>query len=46
MLAAAGNHCVALRRAAIGGLQLDALALAEGQWGYLGERELAQLAAG
>jgi 16S rRNA pseudouridine516 synthase len=46
MLAAAGNHCVALRRVAIGGLRLEALALAEGQWGYLGERELAQLAAG
>ena len=46
MLAAAGNHCVALRRVAIGGLQLDALALPEGQWCYLGERELAQLTAG
>ncbi|OIQ84279.1 ribosomal small subunit pseudouridine synthase A [mine drainage metagenome] len=46
MLAAAGNHCVALRRVAIGGLELDALALAEGQWCYLGERELEQLAAG
>jgi 16S rRNA pseudouridine516 synthase len=35
MLAAAGNHCVALRRIAIGALTLDALALAEGEWCYL-----------
>ena len=44
MLAAAGNHCVALQRVAIGGLRLDALALPEGGWCYLGERELALLA--
>lgn len=35
MLAAAGNHCVALQRTAIGGLTLDALALEEGEWCYL-----------
>ena len=42
MLAAAGNHCTALRRTAIGGLKLDALGLAEGEWCYLdeGQREL------
>ena len=44
MLAAAGNHCVALQRVAIGGLRLDALALPEGAWCYLGERERALLA--
>ena len=44
MLAAAGNHCVALRRVAIGGLRLDALNLPEGSWCYLGESELALLA--
>jgi len=43
MLAAAGNHCVALRRSAIGGLKLDALGLAEGQWCYLDESQLALL---
>lgn len=32
MLAAAGNHCVALRRTAVGGLTLDALGLDEGAW--------------
>ena len=44
MLAAAGNHCVALRRVAIGGLRLDALNLPEGGWCYLGESELSLLA--
>ena len=44
MLAAAGNHCVALRRAAIGGLELDALGLAEGEWCYLDERQRELLA--
>jgi 16S rRNA pseudouridine516 synthase len=44
MLAAAGNHCVALRRSRIGGLELDALGLAEGEWCYLEARLLAQLA--
>jgi 16S rRNA pseudouridine516 synthase len=32
MLVAAGNHCLALRRVAIGGLRLDALDLEEGTW--------------
>jgi len=44
MLAAAGNHCVALRRSRIGGLKLDALGLAEGEWCYLETIQLAQLA--
>ncbi|HSM98857.1 MAG TPA: 16S rRNA pseudouridine(516) synthase [Gallionella sp.] len=44
MLAAAGNHCVALRRVQIGGLKLDALGLAEGEWCYLDEAQLALLA--
>ncbi|MBZ0093249.1 MAG: 16S rRNA pseudouridine(516) synthase [Sulfuricellaceae bacterium] len=43
MLAAAGNHCSALRRSAIGGLTLEALGLAEGEWCYLGEAQLALL---
>jgi len=42
MLVAAGNHCVALQRVAIGGLTLDALGLKEGEWCYL---DLAQLGA-
>jgi 16S rRNA pseudouridine516 synthase len=40
MLAAAGNHCSALRRTAIGGLRLDALELEEGEWCYLGQDQL------
>lgn len=43
MLAAAGSHCVALRRTAIGGLTLEALGLAEGGWCYLGPEQLALL---
>jgi 16S rRNA pseudouridine516 synthase len=35
MLAAAGNHCAALRRTAFGALTLDVLALAEGEWCYI-----------
>ena len=44
MLAAAGNHCSALHRAAIGGLQLASLELEEGEWCYLDEAQLALLA--
>lgn len=44
MLAAAGNHCVALCRTRIGGLKLDALGLAEGEWCYLDTAQLALLA--
>lgn len=40
MLAAAGNHCLALCRVAIGGLTLDALALAEGAWCYIDPAQL------
>ena len=40
MLAAAGNHCLALHRSQIGGLTLEALGLEEGEWCFL---ELAQL---
>jgi 16S rRNA pseudouridine516 synthase len=43
MLAAAGNHCTALRRTAIGALTLDALELGEGEWCYLDAAELALL---
>lgn len=43
MLAAAGNHCVALQRIAIGGLRLDELGLGEGEWMYLEAGHLAQL---
>jgi 16S rRNA pseudouridine516 synthase len=43
MLAAAGNHCNALRRSQIGKLALEDLALAEGEWCYLSEEQLALL---
>lgn len=43
MLAAAGNHCTALRRTAIGRLTIDALELEEGEWCYLEQQELALL---
>jgi 16S rRNA pseudouridine516 synthase len=43
MLAAAGNHCSALHRAAIGGLTLAALGLKEGEWCFLEEEQLALL---
>ena len=44
MLAAAGNHCAALRRSEIGKLKLDQLGLAEGEWRYLDETQRALLA--
>ncbi|MES2016793.1 MAG: 16S rRNA pseudouridine(516) synthase [Pseudomonadota bacterium] len=40
MLAAAGNHCNALHRAAIGALTLESLGLAEGEWCYLDQAQL------
>lgn len=43
MLAAAGNHCTALRRTEIGQLKLDALGLKKGEWCYLDEERLALL---
>jgi 16S rRNA pseudouridine516 synthase len=43
MLAAAGNHCTALRRVAIGSLTLASLELEEGEWAYLDEAQLALL---
>jgi 16S rRNA pseudouridine516 synthase len=43
MLAAAGNHCKALRRSAIGGLSLDALELKVGEWCYLEPEHIALL---
>jgi 16S rRNA pseudouridine516 synthase len=43
MLAAAGNHCAALRRTAIGGLTLDMLGLDEGEWCYLDPRHMEML---
>jgi len=41
MLAAAGNHCIALRRVAIGALTLPSLSLAEGAWCYLDAAQIA-----
>lgn len=46
MLAAAGHHCAALCRVAIGALTLDQLDLAEGGWCHLGSSELALLGQG
>lgn len=43
MLAAAGNHCSALQRVAIGALTLASLELEEGEWTYLDEAQLALL---
>jgi 16S rRNA pseudouridine516 synthase len=43
MLAAAGNHCTALCRTQIGKLKLDELSLAECEWCYLQDVQLAQL---
>ena len=45
MLAAAGNHCVALCRSQIGRLKLVDLQLAEGGWCYLSDEQLTLLAA-
>lgn len=44
MLAAAGNHCAALHRSAIGGLALSSLQIEEGDWCYLTPEQLALLA--
>jgi 16S rRNA pseudouridine516 synthase len=44
MLAAAGNHCAALHRSAIGNLELASLDLNEGEWCYLTPEQLALLA--
>lgn len=43
MLAAAGNHCSALQRSAIGLLTLENLGLQEGEWCYLDETQCALL---
>ena len=43
MLAAAGNHCSALQRIAIGGLTLASLGLEEGEWCFLDDEALSQL---
>ncbi|MFZ3000427.1 MAG: 16S rRNA pseudouridine(516) synthase [Undibacterium umbellatum] len=43
MLAAAGNHCAALQRTAIGKLTLESLGLEEGEWCYLTPEQLALL---
>jgi len=45
MLAAAGSHCVALRRTAIGRLTLEGLGLEAGAWCYLDEAQMALLTA-
>lgn len=44
MLAAAGNHCVALQRTAVGKLTLEMLDLEEGEWCYLEQEQLELLA--
>ena len=46
MLAAADNHCIALRRSQIGLLKLDELGLDEGEWCYLDAAQLALLKPG
>jgi len=43
MLAAAGNHCAALHRCAIGGLTLESLGIGEGEWCYLEQAQLGLL---
>jgi len=43
MIAAAGNHCIALRRIAIGNLRLEDLSLEKGGWKYLEPEELEAL---
>lgn len=40
MLAAAGNHCTALQRTAVGRLTLEMLGLDEGEWCYLEQAQL------
>lgn len=45
MLAASGNHCAALHRSKIGGLSLQDLGLAQGEWCYLEAEQLALLSA-
>jgi 16S rRNA pseudouridine516 synthase len=40
MLVAAGNHCILLRRTAIGDLTLDALGLEDGAWCYINSAQL------
>ncbi len=45
MLTAAGHHCMALRRSAIGGLTVEALGLEEGGWTYLTPEQLGLLVA-
>ncbi|MGI4849926.1 MAG: hypothetical protein ACRYGK_17580, partial [Janthinobacterium lividum] len=44
MLVAAGNHCSALQRTAIGGLSLQALGLELGEWCVLDAGQIALLA--
>lgn len=43
MLAAAGNHCSALHRSAIGGLELEELGMAKGEWCYLTQQQISLL---
>ena len=46
MLAAAGNHCSALHRSAIGSLTLESLGLKEGEWCFLEPAQLGLLVPG
>ncbi len=43
MIAAAGNRCAALRRTAVGALELEALGIEEGEWRLLADEELEAL---
>jgi 16S rRNA pseudouridine516 synthase len=45
MLAAAGNHCAALCRIATGGLTLESLGLAVGEWCHIDPAQVAEFAA-
>jgi 16S rRNA pseudouridine516 synthase len=46
MLAAAGNHCSALRRTMVGKLALESLGLEDGEWCYLDDAQMALLTPG
>jgi 16S rRNA pseudouridine516 synthase len=43
MLAAAGNHCTALHRSQIGGLEMSSLGIKEGDWCFLDEAQIDKL---
>jgi 16S rRNA pseudouridine516 synthase len=43
MLAAAGNHCTALHRSQIGGLELASLGIKEGEWCFIDQAQIDKL---